>query len=315
MAIKIGHPFCTEWKNYQYKMTRAIVGTDYTEEGATSPFDSSPPTIWMNDDHVFDSDSKDITYGIVMSDTDPDTVNSLHRQKYWVDATTGLSSTAGANIRFQIDNGGWDTSELYSLSPVYGHVIDPTTGLKISLITMQPGLMLGLPHENTADEDAYSGTSAYQFTLKNPENNCLHNKNKLMNNCNTCWIKYPETPGNSVATETLPNNVNNYGFNVMWNINRNIIKKSSGDDTGINIFVQGSTDKTNWLDITQLTDDPDIASDGDTDNFSLAPSFDTHELGGGDFPYKRLRFETLTTGTPAIPTISQWIQIGVTPTN
>ena len=31
MAINSGHPDCTPWKKYQYKMTRAIKDVDYTE--------------------------------------------------------------------------------------------------------------------------------------------------------------------------------------------------------------------------------------------------------------------------------------------
>ena len=46
----------------------------------------------------------------------------------------------------------------------------------------------------------------------------------------------------------------------------------------------------------------------------LAFAFDTHELGGGDFPFKRLKFETLGTGTPGVPIIGNFIQIGITPT-
>ena len=113
----------------------------------------------------------------------------------------------------------------------------------------------------------------------------------------------------------MPEAINNLGFQIIWNNNRHVVKIESGTNVGINIFVEGSVDKVNWSMVTQLTTDPDISSTGDTDNFRLAVTFDTHEIGGGDFPYKRLKFETINSGSPATPCMAQFIQIGITPTN
>ena len=323
MAINSGHPHCTEWKNHQYKQTKAIEDIDYTVLSAVAPFDTAKPTIYMNDMHTLDADCADITYQIQITGglgSNIDSIGRIQRAYYWVEGKKGTSNISGSTISFFLTDGAYDHGQTISLNPFESYTVDWKGQNPISLFTMQPGLMLGLGHKDYADDDDYTSSSLFSFKLKNPKANCLHPKNKLMTNTHTCWIKFPSVVGDSVVTDVLPSNINNLGFTMFWNIARHIPKRSAGVDLGVYITVEGSVDKTNWSEITNLATDPDVSMYANTDNFALAMHFDTHELGGGDFPYKRIKiknpFAIEAGGTsPATACISQWIQIGVIPAN
>ena len=319
MATNTGYPqHATKWKNYQYKQTKGIEGEDYTEETAVSPFNTHAPQIWFNDDHVLESDNAhDLQYKIQMANGTPDQVNQFARPNFWLNGLIGKSAESGGSVNFHLEDGGANSISKISIDATLNK--GQTDGR--TLFTLIPGLMVALPLEGDVDETGYTVFSKYEWKIsKTVMENALHKSNRLYNNTHSCWIKYPETNGDSVATYSLPAGVGNKAFTLFWNVNRHIPKRDSGSDTGIQIYVEGSMDEETWAEITILTtdfdptqhnDDPEI----DTENFCSVMTFDTHELAGGEFPYKRLRFETKDNISSATMCTAQWIQLGVTPLN
>jgi hypothetical protein len=106
---------------------------------------------------------------------------------------------------------------------------------------------------------------------------------------------------------------------IMWNANRHIPKRSS---TAVNnahsVVLQGSNDKTNWVDIVSLIDSIDMIDivSGDVQDYMQTAHWDSNALDGNDFPYKRLKFEYVASADPDDDVdfhLHQFIQINITP--
>ena len=318
MATNTGYPHhATNWKNYQYKQIKAIAGKDYTEEEAKEPFDTYAQQIWINDEHILDSDkATTLDYKVQMAGGTADSVNLLARPIFWLNGLPGKSAETGGPVNFILEDGGANSIDKISIDPLLNK--GETDGR--TLFTMIPGLMVGLPLDTDVTETEYTSFSKYEWQISSEViNNALHPRNKLYTNTSTCWVKYPETKGDSVATFSLPAAVSSSSFTLFWNMNRHIPKRGdNSSDTGIQIYVEGSMDEETWSEITILTTDFDPTSHDDdpsvdTENFCSVMTFDTNEVGGGDFPYKRLRFETKDNTSGATMCTAQWIQLGVTP--
>ena len=256
MATNTGYPHhATNWKNYQYKQTKGVVGKDYTEETATIPFDTHAPQIWINDDHILDSDdATTLDYKVQMAHGSPDSVNQFARPNFWLNGLTGKSSESGGSMNFLVEGDAANGIAKISIDAALNK--GETDGR--TLFTLIPGLMVALPLEGDVAETGYSSLSKYEWRISREViNNALHSRNKLYTNTQTCWVKYPETKGDSVATFSLPEAVGNKSFTLFWNINRHIPKRNTGSDTGIQIYIEGSVDEVNWAEITILTTDFD----------------------------------------------------------
>ena len=188
MAINSGHPHCTKWKNHQYKHTKGILGIDYTEESSVDPLTLNKPTIWITDEHVLDADSTEHSYQINFTNGITDDLSGISRPEYWVSGVAGSRNVAsGTTVKFDLSDLTYDLNTRYSVKTVESYTGD-NLGAGVSLITISPGMMIGLPHYNSVRANGYSNTSTYEWKVLNPKENCLHQKNKLMTGTSTSWI-------------------------------------------------------------------------------------------------------------------------------
>ena len=101
----------------------------------------------------------------------------------------------------------------------------------------------------------------------------------------------------------------------MWNSKRHVAKRAtSAPNAGQSIYLQGSVDNVNYVDIVKLMDDIDIVDvASDTDNFMNIFPWDSNALDGEDLPYKRLKFEFETGGTTIEFHAAQFLEVSITP--
>ena len=309
-----GFPNCTKWKNYRYPLTRLGSKVGYTIDTASEgAFAVAPLDIWISDDYFLMGSN--IEYVVTMTSSTNDMCKSLKRPQIFVDGVYGSTTetTAGsANPFFKLGVGaGATTDGIQNLCVHFGSAsatasIPSTLSRNVlpqSLYTIAPGLHFGF---STTSHTAYSTGDVFKWTM---DSTALNNLGKVMDGTYTCWYKLPIDAGSTVTTEPFPSGLRNKSFNLMWNSVRHIGKRSTtAANNGQSAWLQGSLNKVNWVDITELVDDIDVAV-----THMAQAKWDTNALDGDDYPYKRLKFEFEASSSEIDFHPHQFIEVGITP--
>ena len=303
MADNSGFPYCTKWKNYRYPLTRLINLSDYVWDTTDAGyFATKPLDIWISDDY-FLMDLV-IDYEVTMTaDASTDVCRLLQRPSIFVTGTAGSqsSTTSGAtNPLIKISSS--DSVQLLDVSSSLASTVS-SEGNPQSLYTIAPGLHFGFTGVTTSP---FSTGDVFTWKMKAA---ALDGLGKVMDGTYTCWYKLPTDAGDTIVTEPFPSGIGNKSMNIMWNANRHIGKRSTtAANNGQSIILQGSVDKTNWVDIVKLVDDIDIQVTPMTQ-----VAWDSNALDGKDFPFKRLKFEYESTSNQIELHPHQFIQVNITP--
>ena len=312
MADNSGFPYCTKWKNYRYPLTRLpqLTGVGYTNSTKSGYFATAPLDIWISDDYFLMDLATE--YVVKMTAGTNDLCRSLKRPSVFIDGSSGQTEIAAgsANPFFKLS-----TTESLNLFDIVGSEANTISSEDNAqtLYTIAPGLHFGFT--NTAISD-FSTNDEFGWIM---DSSGLDNLPKVMDGTYTCWYKLPLESTDTVVTEIIPNGIANKSMNIMWNANRHVPKRSStAANNGQSIILQGSVDKTNWIDIVKLIDDIDVidTGSGDVQNYMQQAQWDSNALDGDDFPYKRLKFEFEASVDPADDVDfhpHQFIQVNITP--
>jgi len=314
MADNSGFPYCTKWKNYRYPLTRLGEASQYTYSVTdTGYFDTAPLDIWISDDYFLMGNPDSDIYKVVMTAATNDACLSITRPSVFVDGSTGSTeiTAGGGNPLFKLS-----TTESLNNFDVVSSLANTisSTGNPQTLYTIAPGLHFGFTHTSISPF-----TTGDYFSWTKMQSGILDGLGKVMDGTYTCWYKVPLESADTVVTEIIPNGIANKSMNIMWNANRHIPKRSAtSTNNGQSIILQGSVDKTNWVDVVKLIDDIDMidTGSGDVQNYMQQAQWDSNALDGDDFPYKRLKFEFEASGDPNDDVDfhpHQFIQVNITP--
>jgi|2_EtaG_2_1085320.scaffolds.fasta_scaffold25550_1 hypothetical protein len=306
MADNSGFPYCTKWKNYRYPLTRLeySVGHKVVDDGY---FDTKPLDIWISDDYfLMDLETE---YVVTMTAATNDTCKSLKRPSVFIDGSSGQTETTAGNANPLLKLSTSDTLTNFDVVSSLANTIS-SVGKKQTLYTIAPGLHFGFTNTDISPF-ALSDRSGWVMSA-----DALNGLPKIMDGTYTCWYKLPTDAGDTVVTEIIPNGIANKSMNIMWNANRHVPKRSTtAANNGQSITIQGSIDKTNWVDVVKLIDDMDMIDTVtlDVQNFMQQAQWDSNALDGDDYPYKRLKFEFEASASEVDLHPHQFIQVNITP--
>ena len=249
-------------------------------------------------------------YVIKMTEATNDICKSIKRPGMFTDKSAGQHETtsSSANALLKLDNhddidGSFDivSSDANTISSEG----DPQT-----LYTIIPGMHFNFTHKTISE---FSTDDEYGWTMKS---SALDGIPKIMDGTYTCWYQLPTDAGDTVVTEVIPGGIANKSMTIMWNANRHVAKRSSTNhNNGQTIYLQGSVDKTNWVNIATLIDDMNMTDTGagDVQNFMQTAHWDSNASDGDDFPYKRLKFEFEASSNEVDIHPHQFIQVNIIP--
>ena len=303
MADKSGFPDCTPWKNYRYPLTRLTEDTHYTVESGTGAFGIVALDIWASDDYFMNGDCLSAVYKIIME----------HQSGNFIDGSTGVTDLDSTDVANDISHATLSYSDTTVLLDVVSSNADTlsSAGNPQSLYTIIPGLHFGFTSQSST---TYLADNEFSWSMKDTSTiaSSLKGIPKLMDGTYTCWYKTPVSAGDTVVTDNLPYILSgNRSFTITWNGARHTAKQSNDSSSptsfGVSLWVQGSVDNSNWVNIRQFMDD--------SDEF-MEPhvfTFDSNALDGHDFPHKRIKIEFETGGSAATMWDHQYIQLAITP--
>ena len=301
MADKSGFPDCTKWKNYRYPLTRLTEDTHYTVVDATGSFTAAALDIWVSDDWFLHADALGINYKIVMeNDAGGDKVVTLQYPTVFQDGTAGTTTNTKAPW-FQLAILDSSTKLDVAGLNLYPSYTENSWGHKNSLYTIIPGLHFQF---RTNNRRLYGDDDEFKWKMKKE---ALDGLPKIMDDTYTCWHKSPESEGDTVVTEPFPAGLGNKNITISYNSNRHVHKVSAAAAAwGNTMYMQGSVDKVNWFNIATLVDDY-------AHTYPYSAHWNSNAVDGHDFPYKRLKLEFITGGTPVTIQENQWMQLSITP--
>ena len=311
MADEQGFPHCTKWKNYRYPLT-LIPRARYGIVGETGEFETAPLDIWISDDWFLYGDALRSYYSVSMTSSGGgDKISSIYRPRVFTDGREG-QSTSGQSVISTGERwallGNMDTfiklDVISSLASTKSSLLGPQ-----SLYTIAPGLHFGF---TSVSSTAYGSGDYFTWEM---QATTLDGIPKVMDGTYTCWYQTPLAGGDTVFTEPFPHSIGNKSFNLMWNSNRHVGKRSSLDiNNGQSVILEGSENGIDYYEIVKLVDDVDVGTLGSE---VLSAKWDSNALDGTDSSFKRLKFEfeAAEGGEAATCTMQpfQYIQVGITP--
>ena len=310
MTDRAKFPYCTQWKNYRYPLTRLAVGggNDYTNSTKSGHFATAPLDIWISDDYFLMDLATE--YVIKMTEGLSDICKSIKRPGLFTDKSAGQHETTSGNTNPLLKLAASDAiGGSFDIVSSLANTIS-SEGDRQSLYTIIPGMHFNFTHKTISD---FSTNDEYGWTMKS---SALDGIPKIMDGTYTCWYQVPTDAGDTVVTEIIPGGIANKSMTIMWNANRHIPKRSTtAPNNGQSIFLEGSIDKVNWFAIAVLINDIDMgdAVTGDTQNFMQTVHWDSNAVDGDDFPYKRLKFKYESSSNEVEMHPYQFIQVNIIP--